>query len=181
VKEKEGVQRRLNRLFQQQRLFSPATVIGRGIASQMFSRWIRLSILTCVSLMLIGTVSGQNRATLQQLYGSPIGGVYQTSSRLIVTPQFAPNGNLCNAYIGAATGRMTDGQLDPVLNELAPIQARGEHKIDDFLDRYCGPDIECSGVSYDYAHLTITKIGNTNSYSSASITYRRRGCKALSK
>jgi hypothetical protein len=147
----------------------------------------------------------QNRDTVAGLYGHPVSEVYRTSRNLTITASFASNGNLCTADIASdVDGGITDTQLNGVLDELAPKDVRGKHKLSNFLDITCfklvkpensvsnasgesamelavDPCAECSGVSDDYERVNITKYGNTNQYSSVSITFRRPECKGLDK
>lgn len=141
----------------------------------------------------------QDRDTVQNLYGKPVSEIYRTSHDLMVTASFAANGNLCRAHITLGLNQgITDAQLNAVLDELAPEDVRGEHKLSTFLDITClkpvkpqnsssnsigeltvDPCTECSGVSDDYERANITKYGNTNEYSSVYITLRRPECKEL--
>ncbi len=132
-------------------------------------------------IVLLGTAAaGQNQSTLLKLYGGPIGDVYQTH-QLTITAEFARNGDLCRAYIGAADKKITDVELDPILDELAPVNARGKLKMGTFLDNVCLPDDDCYGVEEDYERLQIARMGNTNAYNSVVITYHRHECKGLNK
>jgi hypothetical protein len=93
---------------------------------------------------------------------------------------------------------ITDEELDTVLNQLAPEDVRGKHKMSTFLDGTClklqkpesstsrgkpevvvDPCAECSGVSDDYEKAKITKYGNTNEYGSVWISFKRPECKKL--
>jgi hypothetical protein len=90
------------------------------------------------------------------------------------------------------------------LDELAPTNVRGKHKLSTFLNITClkllrpensssnsndkpatelvvDPCSECSGLSDDYERGNITKFGNTNRYSSVQITFQRPECKGLDK
>lgn len=120
---------------------------------------------------------------------------------MIVTASFAAVGTLCRAHLQSDVGSgITDAELDPVLNELAPDDVRGEHKMSTFLDVTCvkvqkpensnssgkpelalDPCAECSGVSDDYERAKITRFGNTNEYSSVWISFDRPECKDLDK
>jgi hypothetical protein len=147
----------------------------------------------------------QNRDRVQRLYGSPISEVYRTSQNLTITASFAGNGSLCQADIesGADVG-ITDSQLNAVLDELAPEDVRGKHKLSTFLNITClkrlkpetstsepsgkpainlvvDPCRQCSGVSDDYERGNITKYGNTNEYGTVRITLDRVECKDLDK
>jgi hypothetical protein len=146
-----------------------------------------------------------DRGTLVALYGNPVSEVYRTPRNLRITSSFAPNGNLCRAHIQSdGDDGITDTQLNPALDELAPKDVRGKYKIGTFLDVTClkllkpenatsnasgkpatelavDPCAECSGVSEDYEQVNITKYGNTNEYSSVWITFHRPECKALDK
>jgi hypothetical protein len=147
----------------------------------------------------------QNRDTVQKLYGSPVSEVYQTPQGLRITASFASNGDLCRAHINSeAEAGITDEQFNAVLDELAPEDVRGKHKISTFLDITClkpvkpansasnsegnsamelavDPCSECSGVSVDYERANVTRYGNTNQYSSVHITFQRPECKELDK
>jgi hypothetical protein len=141
----------------------------------------------------------QNRETVQRLYGSPVSEIYRTPQNLTVDASFASNSNLCQADIGSdGDAGITDKQLDPVLDALAPQDVRGKAKMDTFLNVTClkiekpenssadssgklvvDPCVECSGVSEDYERVKITKYGNTNQYRSVHITFKRPECKEL--
>ena len=137
----------------------------------------------------------QTRDTVQKLYGKPVSEVYRSKQKLRITAEFAPNGNLCQADIGPEAGfGITDTQLKPDLDELAPKDVRGKYKMGTFLDITClkedappnssgkiviDPCVDCSGVSEDYDRVKITKYGNTNRYSSVHITFKRPECKEL--
>jgi hypothetical protein len=131
--------------------------------------------------------------------------VYRTSQNLTITASFASNGNLCRAHINSAVDAgITDTQLNATLDELAPTNVRGKHKLSTFLNITClkllrpensssnsndkpatelvvDPCSECSGLSDDYERGNITKFGNTNRYSSVQITFQRPECKGLDK
>jgi hypothetical protein len=133
------------------------------------------------------TATVQNRETVQRLYGSPVSEVYRTAQDLMINSSFAPSGNLCRAQITSdVNARITDRQLDAVLNELVPEEVRGKYKLGTFLNITClksgelavDPCRECSGVSEDYERVNITKYGNTNQYSSVEIAFHRPECKA---
>ena len=81
---------------------------------------------------------------------------------------------------------MKESELEAVLEELAPKDARGKFIIDTFLNYSCLETNDagqingahgCGGVSEDYERVTIVKWGNTNDYNSADVAYYRRGCK----
>ena len=123
---------------------------------------------------------------LRDRYGSPVGNVYHTSSGLLIKPSFAKD-TLCSAEITANGRKMKDAELRAVLEELAPKEARGEYLMGTSLDDVCvkvdedgklAEAYSCGGVSADYERLTITKWGNTDDYTSAEITYYRRGCRS---
>jgi hypothetical protein len=126
-----------------------------------------------------------------------------------VTATFAASGALCKAHItdDSRVG-ITDAQVNPILNELAPEDVRGKFKLATFLDTTClklknpGAAVdpssikaadwtidECGqcagGVSENYERVTITKYGNTNAYNSAVVAYHHPECgdvqKALAK
>jgi len=141
----------------------------------------------------------QNRDAIQRLYGSPVSEVYRTSQDLTITATFASNGNVCRARIKSDGLEITDAQLNPVLDELAPKEVRGEYKMGTFLDITClkprkpgmsrsksrgkaamelveDPCAECSGVSEDYERVTITRYGNSDEYSSVYISFKHPEC-----
>src|SRR5205823_2068239 len=104
-------------------------------------------IFTCVLILAVVQSSSSNsgalariqtRNTIQKLYGSAISEVYRTSQHLTVIASFASGGNLCRAHIRSDvdTG-ITDAELDAVLNELAPDDVRGKHKMSTFLNITC--------------------------------------------
>jgi hypothetical protein len=178
----------------------------RRVSSFGMSAFIVFLVVVQPSSSKSGTHSTiRNRYTVQSLYGSPVSEVYRTPQDLTITASFASSGNLCRAHIqsDAASG-ITDNQLNAVLEEIAPENVRGKHKMSTFLDITClklrkaenstsdsgrkpamqlaaDPCGECSGVSDDYEQANITRYGNTNEYSSVWITFHRPECKNLDK
>jgi hypothetical protein len=149
-------------------------------------RLLRLPATAFVCLMVATFAPTQSRSKLQDQYGNPGGDVYRTSNGLFIKPTFASNNALCAAHITAEGRTIKEAELETVLEELAPKDARGKYIIGTFLDFTCletndagqitgGHD--CGGVSEDYQRVTITKWGNTSDYSSADVAYYRRGCK----
>jgi hypothetical protein len=169
------------------------SVVSFGMAT--FILFFRASLSVSLEPETPATI--QTRETVQRLYGGPVSEVYRTPQKLRITASFAPNGNLCQAHIGSDAGLgITDAQLNPVLDELAPKDVRGEYKMGTFLNITClkedappnssgkiviDPCIDCSGVSEDYERVKITKYGNTNQYSSVHVIVKRRECKDLDK
>lgn len=146
------------------------TVSLRGIATVVGA---------VLALSLI--VAAQERADLRQHYGDAIGEVYRTSNHLTVTAYFGEHGNICREHIESENRgkRMTDKEINTVLDEIAPKNERGNYEMGTFLDVICLPDNDCAGVSEDYERLTITKIGSTNEYRYVSILYHSAECKQL--
>jgi hypothetical protein len=172
--------------------------------------FISLGILPVVLLALVESGSSaeslkiQNRDSVQRFYGNPISEVYRTSQNLTVTASFATNGSLCTANLASMEDGITDSELNAVLDELAPEEVRGKHKLSTFLNMTClkrlkpenlktGPEgkptinlevdpcAQCSGVSNDYERATITIFGNKNEYSSARIIFKRAECKNVDR
>ena len=144
----------------------------------------RISVFVLLCLTLATLVLSQNRNALQDRYGSPVGDVYRTSNGLLIKPTFA-NNTLCAVNITAKDRKMKDAELKPILDELAPKDARGKYVMGTFLDYSCDElddagklteAYDCGGVSEDYERLNITKWGSTDDYGAADITYYRRGC-----
>jgi hypothetical protein len=171
-------------------------------------RLVSFSMFTCVLILAVVQLSSSNSATpariqtrnaIRKLYGTAISEDYRISHHLTATASFASGGNLCRAQIqsNVDTG-ITDAELDAVLNELAPDDIRGKHKMSTFLNVAClklqqpessnsggkpelavDPCAQCSGVSDDYERATITRYGNTNQYSSVRISFNQPECKGL--
>jgi len=83
--------------------------------------------------MLATLALTQSRGTLQDRYGRPVGDRYSTSKGLLIKPTFAPNDSLCAAHITAEGRTMKEAELETVLQELAPKDARGKFIIGTFL------------------------------------------------
>ena len=134
---------------------------------------------TVLALPLL--VAAQNRADLRHHYGDAVGEVYCTSNHLTVTAYFDEHGNICREHIESENRgqRMTDKEVNTVLDEIAPKSDRGNYKIGTFLDVICLPDNDCAGVSEDYERLAIMKIGSTNEYRYVSILYHSAECRQL--
>jgi hypothetical protein len=126
-------------------------------------------------------VAAQSRADLTQHYGDAIGEVYRTSNHLTVTAYFDDRGLVCREHIESESRgrRMTDKEVNAVLDEIAPKSERGNFKGGMFLNLRCLPDDDCAGVSEDYERLAVTKIGSTNEYRYVSILYHTADCKKL--
>jgi hypothetical protein len=110
----------------------------RGVTSFIFSAFafVSLALAQSSSSPQRAVATTPNRDSVQGLYGSPVDDVYQTRTKLTVTASFAPSGNLCRAVI-RSSGGMTDAELNPVLDELAPKEARGKFKMGTFLNVTC--------------------------------------------
>jgi hypothetical protein len=123
----------------------------------------------------------QSRADLRRHYGDAIGEVYRTSNHLTVTAYFDEHGNTCREHIESENRgrRMTDKEVNNVLDEIAPKDERGKYKMGTFLNVICLPVNDCAGVSEDYERLAITKIGSTNEYRYVSILYNSAECRQL--
>lgn len=185
----------------QRKLLRMRHIVSFGIsASIMF-----LAVFQSSSSKLGAPSRIQNRDAVERFYGHPVSQVYRASQNLRITASFASTGNLCRAHIQSDDGfGITDTQLNAVLDDLAPEQVRGKHKLSTFLDGTClkvlppgnstsspsgkpamelaaDPCAECSGVSDDYERATITKYGNTNQYTSVRIAFRQPECKGLDK
>jgi hypothetical protein len=172
------------------------------------NRFVSSCLFTCVLIVAAVQSSSSNsgtpariqtRSTIQKLYGTAISEVYRTSQHLTVTASFSSVGNLCRAHVqsNVDTG-ITDAELNAVLNELAPDNVRGKHKLSTFLNITClklqklqdsnssgkpelavDPCAECSGVSDDYERANITRYGNTNEYRSVNVRFNQPECKGL--
>jgi len=99
----------------------------------------------------------------------------------MVIAYFDDNGNICREHIESENRgrRMTDKEVNTVLDDIAPKNERGNYNIGTFLNIICLPDNDCAGVSEDYERLIITKIGSTNEYRYISILYHSAECKQL--
>ena len=107
-----------------------------------------------------------------------MGEVYRTSNGLTVTAYFDSQGNICREHIQSENRgkRMTDDEVNPVLDDIAPKASRGTFGIGTFLNVYCLPDNDCAGVSEDYQKLAIVKIGNTSYYRYVEVVYHSPAC-----
>ena len=139
------------------------------------------AIVVGAALALSSLAAAQNRADLRQHYGHAVGEVYRTSNHLTITAYFDEHGNICREHIESENRgrRMTDKEVNTVLDEIAPKDERGKYKMGTFLNIICLPDDDCAGVSEDYERLAITKIGSTNEYRYVSILYYSAECKQL--
>jgi hypothetical protein len=126
-------------------------------------------------------VAAQNHADLRRHYGDVIGEVYRTSNRLTITAYFDEHGNICREHIESENRgrRMTDKEVNTVLDEIASKSERGNYRIGTFLNTICLPDNDCAGVSEDYERLAITKIGSTNEYRYVTILYHSAECRQV--
>lgn len=132
-------------------------------------------------LALSSVATAQNRADLRQHYGHAVGEVYRTSNHLTVTAYFDERGNICGEHIESENRgmRMTDKEVNTVLDEIAPRDERGKYKKGAALDVICLPDNDCRGSSEDYERLKITRIGTSNEYRYVSIVYHSAECRKL--
>jgi hypothetical protein len=140
----------------------------------------RLAAITAGAVLAFSSlVSAQNLTDLRKHYGDAIGEVYRTSNQLTVTAYFDEHGNICREHIEFENRgrRITDKEVNTVLDEIAPKSDRGTFKIGTFLNIICLPDNDCGGVREDYERLAITKIGGTNEYRYISIDYHSAECK----
>src|SRR5579871_2117767 len=120
-------------------------------------------------------VAAQSRAVLIQRYGNPIGEVYRTSNHLTVTTYFDEHGNICREHIESENRgrRMTDKEVNTVLDEIAPKEERGKYKMGTFLNVICLPDNDCAGVSEDYERL-FSPARETRHFDQADVSQQQR-------
>ena len=140
----------------------------------------RLAAISAGAVLAFSSlVSAQNLTDLRQHYGDAIGEVYRTSNHLTVTAYFDEHGNICREHVEFENRgrRITDKEVNAVLDEIAPKSDRGNFKIGTFLNIICLPDNDCGGARDDYERLAITKIGGTNEYRYISIDYHSAECK----
>ncbi len=138
----------------------------------------RIAVFCLFAMAFPAVTYGQDRAALKQHYGEAIGEVYRTSNGLTVTAYFDSQGNICKEHIQSENRgkRMTDDDVNPVLDDIAPKTSRGTYKIGTFLDVICLPDNDCAGVSEDYQKLAIVEIGSTNEYRYVDVVYHSPAC-----
>jgi hypothetical protein len=103
--------------------------------------------------------------------------IYCTPEMLVYRTAAAKNGTVCQVRIELQFKgqQISESQMNTALNEVAPAKDRGKYVIGSFLNLYCPPE-NCSGVSEEYERMRITKIGGTNDYNYALISYRRDEC-----
>jgi hypothetical protein len=147
-----------------------------------FTASLRVASIVAGAILALSSLAvAQNRADLKQHYGDAVGEVYRTSNHLTVTAFFDEHGNICREHIESENRgrRMTDKEVNTVLDEIAPKDERGKYKMGTFLNVICLPDNDCAGVSENYERLAITKIGSTNEYRYVSILYHSAECRRL--
>lgn len=129
-------------------------------------------------LTLTSAVSARDR-TLRQHYGNAIGEVYRTPNHLTVTAFFGARGNICLERIESEiTGRrLTDKEVNSVLDDIAPKNDRGNFKRGGFHN-LGDPENNSNGYGTfeDYDRLTITKDGPDNEYRYVFIFYNSVEC-----
>ena len=144
---------------------------------------ICLVVLLSLANLFQTVASAQDRAGLKQHYGDAIGEVYRTNNSLTVTAYFDSHGNICKEHIQSENRgkRLTDEEVNGVLEDIAPKSSRGAYKIGTFLNVICLPDNDCAGVSEDYQRLAIVKIGSTNEYRYVDVLYHLPACQSEAK
>lgn len=142
-----------------------------------------LVLLFCLATTCQTVASAQDRAGLKRHYGDAIGEVYRTSNGLTVTAYFDSHGNICKEHVQSENRgkRLTDEEVNGVLDDIAPKSSRGAYKIGTFLNGFCLPDNDCAGVSEDYQRLAIVKIGSTNEYRYVDVLYHLPACQSEAK
>lgn len=138
----------------------------------------RLVSLIPVLVLFIGASGHNDENQLRQYYGAPMGEVYLAADDVIVTTSLDSQRNVCKMRIEHRSHgkRLTDAEMNPVLDKIAPESDRGEYIIGMFLNLLCPPDNDCRGTKEDYKKLSITKIGGTNAYRYVTVLYHRPEC-----
>lgn len=105
---------------------------------------------------------------------------YCTPEMLVYRTATAKNGMVCQVRIESQFKgqHITESQMNTALNEVAPAEDKGKYVSAGFLNLLCPPE-NCSGVSEDYERMRITKIGSTNNYNYALVSYRRDECEKI--
>jgi len=161
-------------------LFGVRYQIEGDSALRTLGVWLKIAVIVAVTVLTITSVASAQNSTLRRHYGNAIGEVYRTPNRLIVTAFFDAHGDICREQIESEIRgrRMTDKDVNRVLDEIAPKNYRGNYKIGGFRNM-SSPDNDSSGVFEDYERLTITKIGSDNEYRYVFILYHSAECAQL--
>jgi hypothetical protein len=138
--------------------------------------WKPAAVVAVAVLMLTSAVSA-NDSTLRQHYGKAIGEVYRTRNHLTVAAFFGTRGSICREQIESeSTGRrMTEKEVNAVLDEIAPKSDRGNFKTSGFRN-IASQDNDSRGTFEAYDRLTITRIGPANEYRYVFIFYNSAEC-----
>ncbi len=129
-------------------------------------------------LVLSFAAFGQDQGKLRNYYGDPVGEVFHVGDDLILTTSLDAHKNVCSLRIEHQSHgrRLTDAELNVVVERVAPQSDRGGFVMGTFLNVICLPDNDCAGVSENYTKLSITKIGSTNEYRHVTVRYHRPEC-----
>jgi len=136
-----------------------------------------LSLLVLTVCGLLAGASGQDRDRLHRIYGDPIGEVFRAADDIFVTTLLSQHRNVCEVRIEHRwRGKtLTDDEVDPVLENVAPKSERGASIISVLLHGICPTD-DCAGVREDYQWLSIIKIGTNNAYKDVTVRFNRPEC-----
>jgi hypothetical protein len=139
-----------------------------------------LAVIVAVGVLTLTPVVSARNNTLRQHYGNAIGEVYRTPNHLIVTAFLGAHGNVCREQIESEImgRRMTDKEVNTVLDEIASKNGRGNYKTGGFRN-LSSPENASNGTFEEYERLTITKIGPDNEYRYVFIFYNSAECAQL--
>lgn len=145
---------------------------------------MRIRQLLGMFLIFATCCYAQTRDSLRAKYGTPTSDTYDSGRGVMLTVTFDSKGNSCSVLIDrrgkngntpSSQETLSDADVDPILNDLAPPHSRGRDNMGTFLDVICPPD-NCSGSSQDYENVTITWIGNKDHYRYVYVQYKRKTC-----
>jgi hypothetical protein len=127
-----------------------------------------------ILLILCTGAVAQSRDDLKKKYGDPVSETFLPRPRVTVTASHNSAGQITELVIAPLVtdlikskgNGLTREELKDLIDELAPVSARGSQQIGGFLNIACMPENDCYGSYDSYEKLTIYynagKNGNVN-------------------
>jgi hypothetical protein len=127
-----------------------------------------------ILLILCSGVVAQSRDDLRKKYGEPVAEIFLLRPGIIVTASHNSSGQIIEMVIAPLVtdlikskgNGLTRDVLKDIIDELAPVSARGTTQIGGFLNLACLPANDCHGSYDSYEKVTIyynaAKNGNVN-------------------
>ena len=146
--------------------------------------WLRLLGLPVLLLALQASFPPDTSQTMRQRYGSPVSETYLIKPGVVASATFGASGHVCELVVSpenrdavkSGNRKFKPEELTQVIDELVPLNERGEPIGGGFFNARCLPDDDCAGTISDSEKVSIYRNGGNDGERYATIHWTRDEC-----